>query len=86
LSGKGQTRVHPNSGLIAMAGGGSLTVNNAMASVSGTASNQVFDQMALGKTFSDAMANMGRPVVSVVDIKKVTKKTDVTEQKARLRR
>ena len=86
LSGRGQTRVHPNSGLIAMAGGGSLTVNNAMASVSGTASNQVFDQMALGKTFSDAMANMGRPVVSVVDIKKVTKKTDVTEQKARLRR
>ena len=85
LSGKGQTRIG-NSGLIAMAGGGSLTVNpSGMSAISSTASNDVFNQMALSKSITDTFAKLGNPVVSVVDIKKVSNKTTVTENKARLK-
>jgi hypothetical protein len=85
LSGKGQTRIG-NSGLIAMAGGGSLTVNpSGMSAISSTASNDVFNQMAISKSITDTFAKLGNPVVSVVDIKKVSNKTTVTENKARLK-
>ena len=85
LSGKGQTKIG-NSGLIAMAGGGSLTVNpSGMSAISSTASNDVFNQMALSKSITDTFAKLGNPVVSVVDIKKVSNKTTVTENKARLK-
>jgi len=85
LSGKGQTRIG-NSGLIAMAGGGSLTVNpSGMTAISSTASNDVFNQMAISKSITDTFAKLGNPVVSVVDIKKVSNKTTVTENKARLK-
>jgi hypothetical protein len=85
LSGRGQTKIG-NSGLIAMAGGGSLTVNpSGMSAISSTASNDVFNQMALSKSITDSFSKLGNPVVSVVDIKKVSNKTTVTENKARLR-
>ena len=85
LSGKGQTKIG-NSGLIAMAGGGSLTVNpSGMSAISSTASNDVFNQMAISKSITDTFAKLGNPVVSVVDIKKVSNKTTVTENKARLK-
>jgi hypothetical protein len=85
LSGRGQTKIG-NSGLIAMAGGGSLTVNTSgMSAISSTASNDVFNQMALSKNLTDTFAKLGNPVVSVVDIKKVSNKTTVTENKARLK-
>jgi len=69
-----------------MAGGGSLTVNpSGMSAISSTASNDVFNQMAISKSITDTFAKLGNPVVSVVDIKKVSNKTTVTENKARLK-
>jgi hypothetical protein len=41
--------------------------------------------MALSKSITDTFAKLGNPVVSVVDIKKVSNKTTVTENKARLK-
>ena len=85
LSGRGQTKIG-NSGLIAMAGGGSLSVNpSGMSAISSTASSDVMNQLAMSKSITDTFAKLGNPVVSVVDIKKVSNKTTVTENKARLR-
>ena len=85
LSGKGKTRVG-NSGLIAMAGGGSLTVKSGGMSQVGTSlGSDVFSQIELSKSFAEAFKAIGTPVVSVVDIKKVTNQTNVTEAKARLK-
>ena len=86
LSGKGKTRIG-NSGLIAMAGGGSLTVNpsaNNMQQVGNTISSDTNNQNFVIKSLSDTLARQATPVVSVVDIKKVTNKTNVTESRATL--
>jgi hypothetical protein len=86
LSGRGQTRVAKNSGLIAMAGGGSLTVDTSgMSQVGNSIGGDVLAQNNISKTMAETMARIGNPVVSVVDIKKVTKKTDVTESRAKLK-
>jgi hypothetical protein len=86
LSGRGQTRVAKNSGLIAMAGGGSLTVDSTgMSQVGNAIGSDVLAQTNISKTIAETMANIGNPVVSVVDIKRVTKKTDVTESRAKLK-
>lgn len=86
LSGRGQTRVARNSGLIAMAGGGSLTVDSAgLSQVGNSIGSDVLTQNNISKAIAESMAGIGNPVVSVVDIKRVTKSTTVTESRAKLK-
>jgi hypothetical protein len=86
LSGRGQTRVAKNSGLIAMAGGGSLTVDSSgMSQVGNSIGGDILSQSNLSRSIAETMASIGTPVVSVVDIKRVTNKTNVTESRAKLR-
>lgn len=86
LSGTGQTRVAKGSGLVAMAGGGSLTFDpSSMSQVGGSIGGDVANQNALNRTISDSIIRLGTPVVSVVDIKRVTNRTNVIENKAKLR-
>ena len=86
LSGRGQTRVARNSGLVAMAGGGSLTVDSAgLSQVGGSIGGDVLAQSNISKSIAETMSKIGNPVVSVVDIKRVTKSTDVTESRAKLK-
>jgi hypothetical protein len=68
LSGKGKTTVHPGSGMIAMAGGGSLTSIGA----SLTNTRGIDDNVNISSLLS-AFQNMPTPVVSV---KEITNRTD----------
>jgi hypothetical protein len=75
LSGRGATRINPASGLIAMAGGGTLTTD---ATLTRGLSNNVldsFNQQAL----LDAVMNMPPPVVAVKEITKADNRVVVKE-------
>lgn len=71
LSGRGKTRVHKNSGLIAMAGGGSLTFDGAKEA----AVNSVQQTLQL----RNSIKNMPTPVVSWVEGERVGKRVRFIE-------
>lgn len=76
LSGKGKTRINPNSGLLQMAGGGSLTVDAARPSLN---ANQRQAQQLIDT--SEALRD--RPIqVSVEEIRDVSTNVSVTETRA----
>jgi hypothetical protein len=74
LSGKGKTTVHPNSGLVAMAGGGSLT--SIGASLTDT---RGIDDSVNTSSLLNAFQNMPTPVVSVKEIANVNNRVKVKE-------
>jgi hypothetical protein len=69
LSGKGQTKIFKDSGMIAMAGGGSLTAVGA--TMSRSLSSGITDSYSQSNTIIDALSSMPAPVVSVKETVKV---------------
>jgi hypothetical protein len=75
LSGKGKTKVHKDSGMIAMAGGGTLTAGPVLTkSISGPIS-----QNALNNSVLMAIQNMPAPVLTVKEYSKVSNRVSVKE-------
>jgi hypothetical protein len=70
LSGKGKTKVYPGSGLVAMAGGGTLTTG---ASLTKGMSGPINSDVSQTNTIITAFKNLPAPEVSV---KEVTKRSD----------
>lgn len=77
LSGKGKTRTFGRNG-VAMAGGGSLTVDG------GAAKNAATSEINQTLAFTNALKSMPTPVVSVKEISKVQKRVSVKEQISRV--
>ena len=78
LSGKGQTRVNPRSGLLQMAGGGSLTVNDG-----GFVANSNSLQSQQSLIMANAIKNLPAPVVGVVEITKMQNRVSAKEKVTR---
>jgi hypothetical protein len=76
LSGKGKTRAFSPNG-IAMAGGGSLTVDG------GAAKNAATSEINQSIAFANAIKNMPQPVVGVKEITRVQKRVSIKENLAR---
>lgn len=74
LSGKGKTTVSPSSGLIAMAGGGSITTGSA------NASSQIDSEVMQSRMLMQMIERMPAPVVGVKDIVKTTNRVRVKER------
>jgi hypothetical protein len=70
LSGKGKTKIHPGSGMIAMAGGGTLTTG---ASLTKRMSGPINSDVSQTNTIITAFKSLPAPEVSV---KEVTKRSD----------
>lgn len=69
LSGKGKTKVHPDSGLIAMAGGGTLTTGAAL-------TRGVTSSIANDSTISALLTAVKTMPAPVVSVKEITRKSD----------
>ena len=81
LSGRGKTTVNPNSGLIAMAGGGTITTTGYGGFADrANAAKGIIDYSEL----ADAMANMPSPVVLVSDVNKAQAKQTYVKSKTSL--
>lgn len=81
LSGRGKTTVNPNSGLIAMAGGGTITTTGYGGFADRANSMKgIIDYSKL----ADAMANMPSPVVLVSDVNKAQAKQTYVKSKTSL--
>lgn len=76
LSGKGKTKIFKDSGMIAMAGGGTLTTG---AAISRTISSPISDSFSQTNTIIDALTNMPAPVVSVKEVVKTTQRVNVKQ-------
>lgn len=75
LSGKGKTKVYPGSGLVAMAGGGTLTAG---ASLTKGMTSSINDS-SVNNQILVALQNMPAPIVSVKDITKVSGRVAVRD-------
>jgi hypothetical protein len=81
LSGRGKTTVNPNSGLIAMAGGGTITTTGYGGFADRANSMKgIIDYSEL----ADAMASMPSPVVLVSDVNKAQAKQTYVKSKTSL--
>lgn len=84
ISGKGKTIVSPNSNLIAMAGGGSLTTGDPASIFSiQQLSEQANVNKMLSRNIAKQMKNMPAPVVSVKEINRIQTRVKVKENIAR---
>jgi chromosome segregation ATPase len=84
ISGKGQTRITPQSGLIAMAGGGSLTAiggSTAISQLSAPVKNEIDQTRIFAKMLAKTQLTVG-----VTDINKAQKRVSVSESRAKLKR
>jgi DNA repair exonuclease SbcCD ATPase subunit len=82
LSGRGQTKIHPGSGMVAMAGGGTLTAGSGTGIMS--ASREASSQFAQATALQQALRNMPAPVVSVKDINTVQGRVTVKDNISRI--
>lgn len=82
LSGRGKTSVNPRSGLLQMAGGGSLTVNPRMGD-GGFVANSNLQASQQAMVMANALRNLPAPVVSVVEISEVQKRVQTKERVTR---
>jgi hypothetical protein len=76
LSGRGKTSVHPGSGMIAMAGGGSITTG---ATLTRGLSSPISDEANQVKSLQDAILLMPAPVVSVKEVTNKSNRVKVKE-------
>lgn len=78
LSGRGKTTISRDSGMIAMAGGGTITTGSA------NASSQIDNEIMSTKMLAQTLMRMPAPKVDVRDIVKTTKRVQVKERTSRL--
>ncbi|HET6224657.1 MAG TPA: hypothetical protein VFF27_00165 [Bacteroidia bacterium] len=76
LSGRGKTKVHKGSGMIAMAGGGTLTTG---ATLTRGLSTPISNDVSNMKSFQDALINQPAPEVSVKEITNKSNRVKVKE-------
>jgi len=81
LGNRGKTRINKNSGLVAMAGGGSLTRIGGQTAVSSSSQDAIM--RANSSSVRDMLMNMPTPIVRVTDVNRVQKSVKVSERVGR---